>query len=172
MFNFFKRPIVINFTVEQVHPNSTISLIKTDSNMSEHIGRAIANAWKDSGFKQRAVVIDKRLSIESLTDEDLKHLGLMRIPNETTNTRRGCKHRELQGRIVGVQVVVAVLGVGSKAKIHLRDKYTCQCCGVVTMELELDHIINIAQGGNDDESNLQSLCVPCHKTKTSKESKR
>ena len=33
-----------------------------------------------------------------------------------------------------------------KAKIHLRDKYTCQCCGVVTMELELDHIINIAQG--------------------------
>ena len=47
-----------------------------------------------------------------------------------------------------------------KAKIHLRDKYTCQCCGVVTMELELDHIVNIAQGGNDDESNLQSLCVP------------
>lgn len=57
-----------------------------------------------------------------------------------------------------------------KAKIHLRDKYTCQCCGVVTMELELDHIVNIAQGGNDDESNLQSLCVPCHKEKTRKES--
>ena len=57
-----------------------------------------------------------------------------------------------------------------KAKIHLRDKYTCQCCGVVTMELELDHILNIAQGGNDDESNLQSLCVPCHKEKTLKES--
>ncbi|CAP00380.1 hypothetical protein; putative nuclease [Acinetobacter baumannii SDF] len=58
-----------------------------------------------------------------------------------------------------------------KAKIHLRDKYTCQCCGVVTMELELDHIVNIAQGGNDDESNLQSLCVPCHKAKTQAESR-
>ncbi len=87
MFNFFKRPIVINFTVEQVHPEATISVIKTDSNMSEDISRAIANAWKDGGFKQRAVVIDKRLSIESLTDEDLKQLGLMRIPNETTNTQ-------------------------------------------------------------------------------------
>lgn len=86
MFNFFKRPIVINFTVEQVHPNSTISVIKTNSNMSEHISRAIAKAWKDSGFKQKAVVIDKRLSIESLTDEELKQLGLMRIPNEITNT--------------------------------------------------------------------------------------
>lgn len=59
-----------------------------------------------------------------------------------------------------------------KAKIHLRDKYTCQCCGVVTMDLELDHIVNIAQGGNDDESNLQSLCVPCHKEKTLKESRQ
>ena len=58
-----------------------------------------------------------------------------------------------------------------KAKIHLRDKYTCQCCGVVTMELELDHIVNVAQGGTDDESNLQSLCVPCHKEKTLKESR-
>ena len=57
-----------------------------------------------------------------------------------------------------------------KAKIHLRDKYTCQCCGVVTMELELDHIVNVAQGGSDEESNLQSLCVPCHKEKTLRES--
>lgn len=86
MFNFFKRPIVINFTVEQVHPNSTISVIKTNSNMSEHISRDIAKAWKDR-LKQRAVAIDKRLSIKSLTDEDLKQLGLMRIPNETTNTQ-------------------------------------------------------------------------------------
>lgn len=58
-----------------------------------------------------------------------------------------------------------------KAKIHLRDKYTCQCCGVVTMELELDHIINVAQGGTDDESNLQSLCPECHKVKSQKESR-
>ncbi|WP_111891608.1 HNH endonuclease [Acinetobacter sp. MB5] len=58
-----------------------------------------------------------------------------------------------------------------KDKIHLRDEWACQCCGRVTTELELDHIINVAQGGTDDESNLQSLCVECHKKKTQKESR-
>lgn len=58
-----------------------------------------------------------------------------------------------------------------KAQIHKRDEWTCQCCGRVTMDLELDHIKNKAQGGTDDESNLQSLCPPCHKEKTLRESK-
>ncbi|QNV45583.1 HNH endonuclease [Acinetobacter baumannii] len=59
-----------------------------------------------------------------------------------------------------------------KAKIHLRDEWTCQCCGIVTKDLELDHIMNVARGGTDDESNLQSLCVPCHKKKTQQESRQ
>ncbi len=58
-----------------------------------------------------------------------------------------------------------------KAEIHKRDEWTCQCCKRVTMELELDHIVNVAQGGTDDEANLQSLCVPCHKKKTQAESR-
>ena len=58
-----------------------------------------------------------------------------------------------------------------KAKIHLRDGWTCQSCGRVTQALELDHIVNVAQGGTDDESNLQSLCVECHKKKTQMESR-
>jgi 5-methylcytosine-specific restriction protein A len=40
------------------------------------------------------------------------------------------------------------------------------------LDLEVDHIINIAQGGNDDDANLQALCVPCHKLKTAEESAR
>ena len=59
-----------------------------------------------------------------------------------------------------------------KDKIHLRDQYTCQYCGLVTMQLELDHIVNVAQGGTDDDSNLQSLCAPCHLKKTISESKK
>jgi 5-methylcytosine-specific restriction protein A len=54
-----------------------------------------------------------------------------------------------------------------KEKIHLRDNWTCQHCRRVTAQLELDHIVNVAQGGTDDESNLQSLCPPCHKDKES-----
>ena len=34
-----------------------------------------------------------------------------------------------------------------KDEILLRDMYTCQHCGRVGGQLELDHIINIAQGG-------------------------
>jgi len=53
--------------------------------------------------------------------------------------------------------------------ILIRDKYTCQVCQLVTLDLEVDHIVNIAQGGTDDDANLQALCVPCHQAKTARE---
>ncbi|WP_413247305.1 HNH endonuclease [Pseudomonas sp. Marseille-Q5115] len=53
-----------------------------------------------------------------------------------------------------------------REEILQRDLYTCQYCRLVTLDLEVDHIINKAQGGTDDDSNLQSLCIPCHKLKT------
>ena len=37
---------------------------------------------------------------------------------------------------------------------------------------EVDHIINLAQGGNDDMTNLQLLCPYHHKQKTSQEAAR
>lgn len=82
MFNFFKRPIVINFTVEQVHPDSTIAVIKTEEYMSKEIAEAVVLAWKEHDFKQKAAVVGNSISIEFLTDDDLKSVGLMRIPNE------------------------------------------------------------------------------------------
>ncbi|CAH0650399.1 MULTISPECIES: HNH endonuclease [Pseudomonas] len=57
-------------------------------------------------------------------------------------------------------------------RILLRDNYTCQACGLVTKDLEVDHIINVAEGGSDDDSNLQALCVPCHQEKTAAEAAR
>lgn len=54
--------------------------------------------------------------------------------------------------------------------ILIRDKYTCRVCGLTTKDLEVDHIINVAQGGTDDDGNLQAICIPCHKTKTARES--
>ncbi|WP_269914022.1 HNH endonuclease [Acinetobacter sp. HY1485] len=59
----------------------------------------------------------------------------------------------------------------TKQRIHERDDWTCCECGRVTPELECDHIVNTAQGGLDDDSNLQSLCIDCHKVKTQQESK-
>lgn len=56
-----------------------------------------------------------------------------------------------------------------RAAILIRDEYTCQKCQLVTLDLEVDHIVNVAKGGTDDEDNLQALCVACHKAKTAVE---
>lgn len=57
-----------------------------------------------------------------------------------------------------------------RAAILVRDNYTCRVCGLITKDLEVDHIVNVAQGGTDDDENLQAICIPCHKVKTARES--
>ncbi|WP_180040470.1 HNH endonuclease [Acinetobacter sp. YH12218] len=56
-----------------------------------------------------------------------------------------------------------------RLEVLLRDKYTCQHCGLVSISLEVDHTIPLFLGGTDAMSNLKSLCVDCHKVKTSQE---
>ena len=52
-------------------------------------------------------------------------------------------------------------------RIKQRDQYTCQKCGRVTDEGDVDHRIPLAKGGTDKDDNLQYLCrVPCHRDKT------
>src|SRR5262245_14132736 len=61
----------------------------------------------------------------------------------------------------------------ANALIKMRDKHLCQAClqqGRVTIGVEVDHIVPLYQGGGDDDSNKQLLCVPCHKAKTKRES--
>nr|WP_238270386.1 HNH endonuclease [Paraburkholderia terrae] len=53
-----------------------------------------------------------------------------------------------------------------------RDHGLCQPClqkGRVTEASQVDHIKAKADGGTDDDGNLQSICEPCHKTKTARE---
>ncbi|AOT26252.1 HNH endonuclease [Vibrio anguillarum] len=62
-----------------------------------------------------------------------------------------------------------------RARILERDSFLCQVClsnGIITAARDVDHIINKANGGTDDDANLQSICSPCHKEKTAKESRR
>ncbi|MBF6792140.1 HNH endonuclease [Acinetobacter baumannii] len=54
-----------------------------------------------------------------------------------------------------------------------RDGYLCVHCravGRVSPATDVDHIKAKAFGGTDEPDNLQSLCSPCHKEKTAKES--
>lgn len=61
-----------------------------------------------------------------------------------------------------------------RREVLLRDGYACQCCGIVRMDNECDHIIPLEQGGSNDISNMQTLCGGpdgCHTRKTVEEAK-
>lgn len=64
-------------------------------------------------------------------------------------------------------------------RIKVRDMFTCQGCGTVTPPrfLQVDHKVPLAEGGTEDDSNLQSLCIAgehggCHGHKSKAETKR
>lgn len=48
-----------------------------------------------------------------------------------------------------------------------RNNYQCQSCGQQSYEtqLNIDHIIPLANGGSNDISNLQVLCSRCNQKK-------
>lgn len=53
-----------------------------------------------------------------------------------------------------------------------RDCGLCQPClklGRTTEAKQVDHIVQKSDGGTDDESNLQGICIACHRTKTAAE---
>jgi hypothetical protein len=57
--------------------------------------------------------------------------------------------------------------------IKQRDNYTCKSCSISThternLLLEIDHVIPLSKGGFTAESNLQTLCWRCNRTKGAK----
>ncbi|MBK5120899.1 HNH endonuclease [Burkholderia sp. R-69980] len=60
-----------------------------------------------------------------------------------------------------------------RKRILQRDNGMCQPCrraGRVKAASHVDHILNKANGGTDDDSNLEAICLACHKLKTGRES--
>ena len=48
-----------------------------------------------------------------------------------------------------------------------RDRYQCKSCGQTNIDhLTIDHIIPLARSGQNDISNLQTLCRTCNQQKT------
>lgn len=57
----------------------------------------------------------------------------------------------------------------------VRDRFTCVSCGLRDRSgssLEADHIVALADGGAHALENLQTLCKPCHKSKTLRDAAR
>jgi 5-methylcytosine-specific restriction protein A len=58
-----------------------------------------------------------------------------------------------------------------RAAIFVRQDGKCACCPT-KLHLKrwiLDHVTPLEEGGADDETNLQAICEPCSKAKTSVE---
>ena len=72
-----------------------------------------------------------------------------------------------QARYHGVWVRIRIM--------HLRREPLCRVCaaaGKITPADTVDHIVPLREGGTNEESNLQSLCKPCHSSKTNAERNR
>lgn len=54
-----------------------------------------------------------------------------------------------------------------KREALIRDDFTCQGCGLRDEEIvEVDHILEVYNGGKNSLENLQTLCPNCHARKT------
>ena len=56
-----------------------------------------------------------------------------------------------------------------RAKALARDRGLCQVCaasGRLRLASEVDHVIELADGGTDAMGNLQAICAPCHRAKS------
>ncbi len=59
-----------------------------------------------------------------------------------------------------------------RKRIAERDGFICQSCGRVTASGIADHIIPLAEGGEDVEEQMQWICCSCSDIKTKEESQR
>ena len=61
-----------------------------------------------------------------------------------------------------------VLSRSLRIEIAYRQTYKCNACGLfpIPPDFEVDHIIEIQDGGQDVSENLQALCAACHSEKT------
>ena len=58
-----------------------------------------------------------------------------------------------------------------REKVFERNNYQCQSCNKIDLtakNLQVDHIIALAQEGTNDMSNLQTLCAKCNREKSAK----
>jgi hypothetical protein len=78
--------------------------------------------------------------------------------SEETAEKVAAGHTELSAKRGG-------LSVRKRFFVFKRDKYRCRICGATGVELEVDHIVPVAEGGSDALGNLQTLCFKCNRGK-------
>ena len=65
------------------------------------------------------------------------------------------------------------LSAAESKRIAATYGWRCAACGeLLPAAFQIDHVVPLADGGADDESNMQSLCPGCHADKTQREAIR
>lgn len=61
-----------------------------------------------------------------------------------------------------------------REQLFARDPMCAECRrhGRVTLATQRDHIVPLAEGGTDDDGNVQALCAACHGAKSKAEAAR
>lgn len=77
--------------------------------------------------------------------------------------RRGASARK--ARLIGVG---GILSKGITSKLLKLQNGKCAYCRMILVEHHLDHIMPIALGGQNVDSNIQLLCPPCNRSKGAK----
>ena len=78
---------------------------------------------------------------------------------------------QLKEKFMGQKHVRHVFSKAERTCFFEKSEKTCSHCGkaVQIKETQIDHIIPLANGGTNDEENLQLLCKPCHFEKSKQE---
>src|SRR5882672_8425635 len=96
-----------------------------------------------------------------------------RCPKEGCREFKPCKTRadrwQSSNRSMPGDWKAKVKAIRSKAA---SEGWRCNHCGQPSREGQVDHIVNAAEGGSDDLTNLQWLCRSCHSIKTAAEALR
>lgn len=84
---WFKRPVVININYEAVPHDTKLGVLTTPNPIDAEQARAIREYWSYFNKDFKVVVLSDGVSLQALSDDNLKAIGLVRIEsNETSKT--------------------------------------------------------------------------------------
>ena len=113
-----------------------------------------------------ADIINKDSDIPLITPRSIQRrvskLGIARSVGDAF--RLAMKKQHIQWAFKSDKVKRKQVSVKQRFAIMERDNFTCQLCGNTRNEdiLEIDHIIPIAEHGNNNPDNLRVLCHSCN----------
>ena len=79
---WFQRPIVININYEAVAHDTKLGVLTTPNPIDAKQARMIREAWSKYNKDFKVVVLSDGISLQALSDDDLKEIGLVRIESD------------------------------------------------------------------------------------------